>query len=96
MCGICGIIHLDVGLGPVDRCLVDRMVDRLVHRGPDGKGVLFSHDRRVALGQPSHVQRLPAVLLAVGSQLAVLPETARVHPEVLRVVVLRRPAFADA
>jgi asparagine synthase (glutamine-hydrolysing) len=50
MCGICGIIHLDVGLGPVDPCSLDRMVDSLAHRGPDGRGTYYSEDGRVALG----------------------------------------------
>ncbi len=48
MCGIAGL------LGDVDRDLLERMTDRLAHRGPDGRGVLqgkgwgFGH-RRLAI-----------------------------------------------
>ncbi len=36
MCGICGVIHLDGK--PVTQRLLQRMNDRLRHRGPDGEG----------------------------------------------------------
>ena len=50
MCGICGIAHLNPDLGPVDGRVLDRMVDSMPHRGPDGRGTYHSEDRRVALG----------------------------------------------
>jgi asparagine synthase (glutamine-hydrolysing) len=42
MCGICGIV------GDNDRGTLERMLDRLVHRGPDDEGA--HHDAGVALG----------------------------------------------
>lgn len=39
MCGIAGIVDIDVGEGPtVDGCVLAAMIDRLHHRGPDGTG----------------------------------------------------------
>ena len=46
MCGIVGVL----GAAPVDRALVERMRDRLAHRGPDAAGLWSSADGRVALG----------------------------------------------
>jgi asparagine synthase (glutamine-hydrolysing) len=46
MCGIVGA----VAAGPVDRLLVERMRDRLVHRGPDAAGLWSSEDGRICLG----------------------------------------------
>jgi asparagine synthase (glutamine-hydrolysing) len=37
MCGLCGIVELD---RPPDRGTVERWLDELSHRGPDGRGVL--------------------------------------------------------
>ena len=42
MCGICGLV------GDNDPVLLDRMLDRLVHRGPDDEGT--HHDAGVAFG----------------------------------------------
>lgn len=46
MCGIVGA----VSAAPVDRDLVERMRDRLEHRGPDHAGLWSSPDGRVCLG----------------------------------------------
>lgn len=46
MCGIAGI----VGLGPASGAAIRRMTKVQRHRGPDGEGVWFSPDGRVALG----------------------------------------------
>lgn len=46
MCGIVGA----VGREPIESALVERMRDRLVHRGPDAAGIWSSPDRRVCLG----------------------------------------------
>jgi asparagine synthase (glutamine-hydrolysing) len=46
MCGIVGVL----GAAPVDRALVERMRDRLEHRGPDAAGLWSSADGRVVLG----------------------------------------------
>ena len=45
MCGICGVVALD---RPPERETVDRMLDELAHRGPDGRGVF--DDDGVCLG----------------------------------------------
>ena len=50
MCGICGIVHLSADLGPIDAPVLDRMVDSMSHRGPDGRGTYYSEDRLVGLG----------------------------------------------
>jgi asparagine synthase (glutamine-hydrolysing) len=50
MCGICGIILLGSDPGPGDLGPLDRMVDRLAHRGPDGRGCYRSPDGRVGFG----------------------------------------------
>ena len=41
MCGIVGKLDLD-GNQPVQRELLRRMMDQIVHRGPDGEGDYFS------------------------------------------------------
>ena len=46
---MCGIVGAVAG-APVDRALVERMRDRLVHRGPDAAGLWSSADGRVCLG----------------------------------------------
>lgn len=59
MCGICGI----VSTGPApDLSLLERMVARLRHRGPDGSG--YFRDRRAALGHA----RLAIIDTAGGGQ----------------------------
>jgi asparagine synthase (glutamine-hydrolysing) len=45
MCGICGILELD---RPPERATVERWLDELAHRGPDGRGVFA--DDGVCLG----------------------------------------------
>jgi asparagine synthase (glutamine-hydrolysing) len=37
MCGLCGVVALD---RPPERAAVERWLDELAHRGPDGRGVL--------------------------------------------------------
>jgi asparagine synthase (glutamine-hydrolysing) len=51
LCGMCGIVAV-VGSREVDRDLIDRMRDRLAHRGPDGARTWISADPKgaVALG----------------------------------------------
>lgn len=46
MCGICGFVSSD---GIPERELVERMIGRISHRGPDGSG--WYRDRKAALGQ---------------------------------------------
>lgn len=62
MCGICGVVALDqredVGAD------VSRLMDALVHRGPDGAGVRFLEGRHAALGH----RRLSIVDLLTGAQ----------------------------
>lgn len=49
MCGICGAIRIN-GAGKVDPSIIERMMDVMVHRGPDGGGMWFSPDGTVGLG----------------------------------------------
>ncbi|MDC7223713.1 MAG: asparagine synthase (glutamine-hydrolyzing) [Spirochaetales bacterium] len=46
MCGICGIVSKRGELPPVE--LIVKMMERLIHRGPDGAG--WFRDRKAALG----------------------------------------------
>lgn len=61
MCGIAGIFHLETAK-PVDPERVRRMVETLVHRGPDGSGVWTAPG--IGLGH----RRLSIIDLAGGSQ----------------------------
>ena len=49
MCGICGIVRRSDSFA-LDRELVERMRDTMVHRGPDDEGSWVSDDGRVAFG----------------------------------------------
>jgi asparagine synthase (glutamine-hydrolysing) len=62
MCGICGIVHTSRSGKVVDRGLLERMRDTLVHRGPDGAGAFVQG--RVGLGH----RRLSIVDVAHGQQ----------------------------
>ncbi|HET7602588.1 MAG TPA: asparagine synthase (glutamine-hydrolyzing) [Gemmatimonadales bacterium] len=62
MCGICGIVLPDGSSRRLDRELLVRMRDQLVHRGPDGAGEFLDHG--VALGH----RRLSIVDVAHGAQ----------------------------
>ena len=61
MCGICGKLHFDPAR-PADPALLERMNDRLAHRGPDGSGAYVSGP--VALGH----RRLAIIDLHTGDQ----------------------------
>ena len=61
MCGIVAIVSPRV---PVEPGRITRALDRIAHRGPDGRGVYIAPSRRAALG---HV-RLAIVDLAFGAQ----------------------------
>lgn len=61
MCGICGRLSLDPG-APVDRELLSRMNDAILHRGPDGSGQFV--DGPVGLGH----RRLSIIDLHTGAQ----------------------------
>lgn len=50
MCGIAGIISIGDDQPPIDVDVLDLMTDSMIHRGPDGRGVWLSDDRRVGLG----------------------------------------------
>jgi asparagine synthase (glutamine-hydrolysing) len=64
MCGVCGIFAFNDGFDADER-LVERMSDRMVHRGPDDGGTWASRDRRLAFGH----RRLSIVdLSAAGHQ----------------------------
>lgn len=61
MCGICGIIYKDKSR-PVERALLERMTERLHHRGPDDSGYYLQGN--VGLGH----RRLTIVDLKTGHQ----------------------------
>lgn len=61
MCGICGIIRTDPA-NPVEREVLDRMKDRIRHRGPDDDGT------HIEPGAGLGFRRLSIVDLALGHQ----------------------------
>jgi len=61
MCGICGIVHFDRSR-PIDGPLLERMADKLAHRGPDDEGYFL--DGHAGLGH----RRLSIIDLAGGKQ----------------------------
>lgn len=61
MCGICGIVWQDPNR-PTPAGAIERMTDRIAHRGPDGSG--FHHESGVAFGH----RRLSIIDLAGGAQ----------------------------
>ena len=61
MCGIAGIFHLETAK-PVDPARVQRMIDIMPHRGPDGSGVWTAPG--VGLGH----RRLSIIDLSGGAQ----------------------------
>lgn len=61
MCGIAGIVQIDAGAA-IDRQTIQKMCDRLAHRGPDGEGLFL--DPEVGLGH----RRLAVIDLQTGNQ----------------------------
>lgn len=50
MCGVAAVFAYDARAEPVSRCQMERIGNRMYCRGPDGGGVWFHEDGRVALG----------------------------------------------
>src|SRR5215211_5187139 len=50
MCGICGVWEYGAASGRVERALVERMRDRMPHRGPDDVGAEIFDGGRLGLG----------------------------------------------
>jgi len=50
MCGITGLVSVGANAAQIDRAIVDSMTDAMIHRGPDGRGIWMSSDRKAALG----------------------------------------------
>ncbi len=46
MCGIAGILYFKKTA--VEKCLIQRMADSMIHRGPDAEGIFTDHE--LALG----------------------------------------------
>jgi len=61
---MCGIVALFARQDPISADVVQRAVERLRHRGPDGQRQWMSEDRRVALGHA----RLSIIDLTTGDQ----------------------------
>ena len=71
MCGICGFFYKNTGK-PINPVILDRMVDKMVHRGPDEKGVYITQPG--ALGH----RRLTIIDLVGGQQPMELPNEKEV------------------
>ncbi len=63
MCGIAGTFAFN-SRQPVDKALLERMTDSIVHRGPDGVGYYYSHNRSLGFGH----RRLSIIDLSTGDQ----------------------------
>ena len=63
MCGICGVYTFS-GHSELAEDLLTQMVETMVHRGPDDRGIYLSPDRRLGLG----FRRLSIIDLAGGHQ----------------------------
>ncbi len=63
MCGIAGSFSISQGTAP-DPERIERLTDRLAHRGPDGTGMFTSPSGRAVLGH----RRLSVIDLALGQQ----------------------------
>ncbi len=50
MCGICGVWEYGAAAGRVDLALLERMRDRMMHRGPDDAGTLLFDESRGGFG----------------------------------------------
>lgn len=61
MCGICGILNFDRER-PVERAVIVRMTETMLHRGPDSQGIYL--ESGIGLG----VRRLSIIDLATGEQ----------------------------
>ena len=61
MCGICGVLNFDPA-SPVDRSVIQRMNDQILHRRPDEDGFFVSEN--VAMAMP----RLSIIDLTSGQQ----------------------------
>src|SRR3954463_485226 len=58
MCGIAGIFHYREPTARTCRAVIDRMIDTIAHRGPDGRGVVLLDNlalghQRLAILDPS-------------------------------------------
>ena len=74
MCGIAGAFYFGTVTGEVDRDILIRMRDTLVHRGPDDSGVWVSTDRRAGLAH----RRLAIVDLAANAAQPMMNEDGSV------------------
>lgn len=86
MCGICGIVS---NRQSDSHARVARMLDRMAHRGPDGRGIWQSTDGRVTLG---HVRLAIVDTSDAGAQPMHHPDglTAVVNGEIYNYPELRR------
>ncbi len=64
MCGIFAVHLAESAPNQVSEQMINRALDALHHRGPDGKGIYISSNERVALGHT----RLATVGIATGAQ----------------------------
>src|SRR5947199_106420 len=50
MCGICGVWEYGAAQATIDRALIERMRDTMIHRGPDDQGAEIFDQGRLGLG----------------------------------------------
>jgi asparagine synthase (glutamine-hydrolysing) len=72
MCGIAGIYAYGSNAKPVDAGELESIRDFMVHRGPDGSGILLSPDRRIGLAH----RRLSIIDIGDGGRQPMLLENS--------------------
>lgn len=60
MCGIASILNLDASQSPIPRAIIERMRDRLAHRGPDDAGLWEGHLGSIGHRRLSVIDPTPA------------------------------------
>ena len=91
MCGICGFFYRNVDR-PISSIILDRMVDTMTHRGPDGRGTFMA--KGGALGH----RRLTIIDLMGGQQPFTLPNERAVlvtNGEIYNYLELKKTYLKD-
>jgi asparagine synthase (glutamine-hydrolysing) len=70
---MCGIVGIGSCKNKIDRSRLQRGIDKIMHRGPDGEGVWWSIDGRLGLGH----RRLAIIDLSIGANQPMLNSTGK-------------------
>ena len=70
---MCGIVGIGSCRDQIDRSRLQRGIDKIKHRGPDGEGVWWSNDGRLGLGH----RRLAIIDLSIGANQPMLNSSGK-------------------